>query len=168
MPAILTPENQDEWSIQPFCVYLKMFTGRWGVREPCLEWCWCRRRWTASGSGIPPCLCPSPWWRSSGTECGARGGSTDPAGPGLKAEAPGWCGESDLSRTPGPRGSADPEASGRCISAERELEVLRGYDEVLAEEHISGLSRSVFVVLEATVSVSAVESYYSSLSQFYT
>lgn len=94
----------------------------------CLEWCWCRRHWTASGSGSPPRLCPLPWWRSSARGCETPEDSTVLVGRGQGAKARGLCVRSGLSPTWAPRGSADQEASGLSISAERGLEVLRDKD----------------------------------------
>lgn len=91
----------------------------------CLEWCWCKRHWTASGSGSPLHLFLSPWWRSSGRGCGTPGDSTILAGRGQRAETQGWCVRSGLSQTWAPQGSADLEAAGLCISAKHGLGVLK-------------------------------------------
>lgn len=90
----------------------------------CLEQCWCRRHWTASGSGSPLHLCPSPWGRSSGRGCGTPGGAIVLVDRGRRAEARGWCVRSGLSLTPAPHGWVDLEASGLYTSAKHGLEVL--------------------------------------------
>ena len=98
--------------------------GEMCLKGSCLEQGWCKKHWTASGSGSLLRLYPSPWWRSSGKGCGTPGDSTAPVGQGQRAEVQGLCARSGPSLTSAPHGSADPGASGLYISAKHVLEVL--------------------------------------------
>lgn len=97
---------------------------------PCLEWCCCRKHWTASGTGNPSHHCQIPWWRSSEEASETPGESTALVGRGQRAEVQELCVRSDLNLTQAPRGSENLGASGLYILIQHELEVLRKKEQI--------------------------------------